>query len=419
MEHTVAPARLAGRVLVPASKSHTIRALIIATLAEGQSILENPLESADTRACVETCRALGAAIDTGDEHRWKVRGTGGALSAPANVIDVGNSGTTLYMSLAAAALGSSWSVFTGDEQIRRRSAGSLLASLVDLGAEAFSTRGNGCAPIALRGPIAGGRTAIACPTSQYLSALLLACPLARGESHITVTELNERPYVAITLDWLDRQGIRYERSGLEKFRIPGGQSYRAFTGPISGDFSSATFFFCAAAVTGATITVAGLDRFDPQGDKAVLDILEAMGCRVRWNENEVEIEGRPLDPIEADLNAIPDALPALAVTACYAGGTSRLGGVPQARLKETDRIAVMREELTRMGARIEEEPDGLVIHGEGGLQGARVDGHGDHRVVMALAVGALAAKGETTISTAEAASVTFPDFFRILDSLRR
>jgi 3-phosphoshikimate 1-carboxyvinyltransferase len=405
-------------VRVPASKSHTIRALIVATLAEGESVLEGPLDSADTRACVEACRALGATVDTNSEIRWKVVGTGGNLRSPENVVDIANSGTTLYMALAAAALGESWSVFTGDEQIRRRPAGNLLHSLVDLGAEAFSTRGDGCAPIVVRGPIVGGTTRIACPTSQYLSALLLACPLASGESRIVVTELNERPYVSITLDWLDRQDIRYEREGLEKFTISGGQKYSAFRGPIAGDFSSATFFFCAAAVTGAKLRICGLDRFDPQGDKAVLDLLEAMGCRVSWEENDVEVEGSALTPIDADLNAIPDALPALAVTACFADGTSRLLGVPQARLKETDRIAVMRQELTRMGAEIEEMPDGLVVHGRGGLQGARVEGHGDHRVVMALAVGALAAAGETIITTAETASVTFPEFFKLLDSLR-
>ena len=417
METVVRPGRLGGTVRIPGSKSHTIRALIVATLADGSSHIEAPLESADTRAALDACRALGATVEE-SEALWKVGGVGGALATPENVIDVGNSGTTLYMAVAAAALGRGWTVFTGDEQIRRRPATNLLAALRDLGAEAFSTRGSGCAPIAVRGPLGGGTTRIACPTSQYLSALLLACPAAEGDSEIVVTELNERPYVSITLDWLDSQGIRYRREGLERFMIPGGQRYSPFRRTVAGDFSSATFFFCAAAVTGSRVTVAGLDPADPQGDKQVLDLLGEMGCAVSWDGTSVTVEGRGLRAIEADLNAIPDALPAMAVAAACAEGTTRLAGVPQARLKETDRIAVMREELSRMGARVEELPDGLVIHG-GGLKGTRVDGHADHRVVMALAVGALAAEGTTTISTSEAASVTFPEFFGLLESLRQ
>ncbi len=414
MKFVVQPSQLSGSVRVPGSKSHTIRASVIAALAEGESELREPLDSLDTRSCVGVCRALGAAIQLGET--WRVAGTGGDLACPEDVIDVGNSGTTLRIGLTLAALGRGWTVFTGDEQIRVRPAGPLLEALRGLGAEAVSTRGNGCAPVLVRGPLRGGTVRIACPTSQYLTSLLIGSPLAEGDVEIEVTELNETPYVEMTLGWLDSQGIRCEREGLRRFRIPGGQSYRAFNTAIPADFSSATFFAVAAAITGSEVTLGGLDRQDTQGDKAALDVLAAMGAEVDWGDDGVTVRGGELRGGEFDLNAIPDALPALAVTACFAQGETRLTNVPQARIKETDRIRAMREELMKMGARVEELPEGLVLHG-GGLNGATVHGRADHRVVMALAVAGTAAEGETEVETAEAAAVTFPSFVDLMTEL--
>ncbi len=450
MKVSITPGRLGGEVAIPASKSHTIRGLLIAALAEGESRLLRPLDSGDARACIAACRALGAEI----EERWTepsadgeeesvraqagnaaagelseliVRGTGGRIASSDRPIDVLNSGTTLYLAAGAAALGSKEIVFDGDKQIRARPIQPLLDSLGQLGASARSLAGNGCAPIAIRGPLSGGLTAIEARTSQYLSSLLMASPLAQGDTEIDVPLLNERPYVEMTLRWLDEQGIRYRNEGFRRFFVPGGQRYRAFTGAVPGDFSSATFFLCAAAVTASTLTLRGLDMRDAQGDKEVVNILARMGCRVEVGEDRITISGpgaegnrgARLVGREIDLNAMPDALPALAVTACFAEGTTRLVNVPQARLKETDRIAVMREELAKMGARIEELPDGLAIEGApGAIRGAEVGGHDDHRVVMALSVAALAAAGPTTIDTAEAAAVTFPGFFRLLESAR-
>jgi len=405
---------IGGAVRIPGSKSHTIRATAIATLAEGTSQIYDPLDSLDTRACVSVCRGLGARIRTGGD--WLIEGTGGRLACPDDVLDVGNSGTTLYVTLSMAALGGGWSVFTGDEQIRARPAGLLLDALRALGAEAVSTRGNGCAPLLVRGPMKGGDVTIECPTSQYLTSLLIATPLAECDTEIEVPLLHERPYVEMTLGWLDAQGVRYEREGFERFRLPGGQAYQAFQKAIPADFSSATFFLCAAAICGSEVTLLGLEEDDTQGDKAVLDYLAAMGAQVEWVEGGVRVRGGGLAGGEFDLNATPDALPAMAVTACLAEGETRLVNVPQARIKETDRLTVMREELTKMGARIEELPDGLVIQG-GGLTGAAVDGRGDHRVVMALAVAGLAADGRTEISTAESVAVTFPTFVELMAGL--
>ena len=418
MDLSVTPAKLAGTVRVPASKSHTIRALILATLADGESTIKNPLVSEDTEACLAACRAIGARVET-EKNQWRVRGSVNNPRTPDDVLDVGNSGTSLYLLTGIAALQERWICFTGDSQIRSRSASALLDSLEDLGAKAFSLKGNGCAPYLVGGCLEGGVTSIECPTSQYLSSLLLAAPLAKGPTTIDVPLLNERPYVEITLSWLDRQNISYKNADFKRFTVPGGQRYSRFEIDMPGDFSSATFFLCAAALTGSNLTVEGLDMTDSQGDKAVVGYLEQMGCDIQIADFSVLVGGGGLKGCDLDLNATPDALPAMAATACFAEGTTRLLNVPQARLKETDRISVMTKELTKLGARIEELEDGMVIRGGKPLHGTQVEGHGDHRVVMALAIAGLGARGVTTVSDSEAAAVTFPDFSRLLKSIQQ
>ena len=403
------PSTLKGEVQVPGSKSHTIRAVAIASLAEGESTIRVPLDSDDTRAAGEAYRALGAEIEV-NPGLWKVRGTGGALRTPENVIDVRNSGVTLRTGMGSCALlREGAAVLTGDEQIRRRPAGPLAQSLNDLGARVRSTRGTGTAPFVVEGRLRGGETSIEAVTSQYLSALLVNCPYADGESVIHVPLLNEAPYVEITLDWIRRQGIELEQDDLCEFRIPGGQQYRPVDRAIPADFSSATFFLGAGALDENEIVLRGLDMSDTQGDKAVVAFVEQMGAEVSVSEDGIRVRAKGLVGCELDLNATPDALPMLAVLGCFARGTTRLVNVPQARVKETDRIAVMAQELGKLGARVEELPDGIVVH-ESKLKGAEVEGHGDHRVVMALAVAGCSVSGRTVVRGAEAAAVTYPEF---------
>jgi 3-phosphoshikimate 1-carboxyvinyltransferase len=410
----VSKSSLKGRVPIPASKSHTIRGLVIASLAEGASRLIAPLDSQDTRSCVRACRALGARIETGAD--WEVTGTAGNLATPDDVVDVGNSGTTLCVTLGAAALGDGYTVFTGDEQIRRRPLQPLVNALEELGAQVYSTRNNGLPPVVARGRIKGGRCFLDAVSSQYLTSLLINTPLAEADTEIDVGVLNEAPYVEMTLRWLGEQGIRYSQEDLKHFVFPGGQRYHAFGKRIPADFSSATFFLCAGAITDADLTLEGLDMNDPQGDKAVVGMLEEMGARVDVEHESIRIRPGDLAGRTLDLNSTPDALPALAVVGCLARGKTRLENVPQARLKETDRIHVMAEELSKMGATIRELPAGLEIEG-GGLNGAKVSGHSDHRVVMALTVAGMAAQGETEVDTAEAAAVTFPSFLGLMQSV--
>jgi 3-phosphoshikimate 1-carboxyvinyltransferase len=408
----VSQSETSGIVRIPGSKSHTIRALFIASLADGISEIINPLISHDALSAVEVCKAFGAEILT-SKTQYTVKGFNGTPQIPDDVINVGNSGTTLRFGVMTAALNEGCSVFTGDYQIRRRPIGPLIDALNNLGAEVFSTRGNGMAPVVVKGKARGGETALDAVTSQFLSSMLINAPLLEQNTLIKVTRLNEVPYVEMTLWWLDKQGIKYENHDFKSFLIRGNQKYQSFTMTIPGDFSSATFFMVQAAISGAEFRLANLDMTDPQGDKSVLTILEDMGAKVTFEDRFIVIRGGRLTGREIDMNTIPDALPAMAVAGCFAAGETRLVNVPQARMKETDRIQVMREELSKMGAQISELPDGLVIK-QSKLKGVPVNGHDDHRVVMALAIAGLNSEGDTIIDTAEAVNVTFPEFIELI-----
>jgi 3-phosphoshikimate 1-carboxyvinyltransferase len=388
----------------------------IASLAEGSSRILAPLESADALAAVDAYRRLGAEIDM-QPDMWCVEGTGGMLRAPDDVIDVKNSGTTMRTVLGSCALlRDGLAVVTGDGQVRSRPAGPLADSLNELGASVRSTRDNGRAPFVIQGRLRGGETTIEALTSQYVTSLLLNTPLSDNDTTIHVPVLNEQPYVQMTIDWLQRQGIQFEHDDMREFRVPGGQSYTTVDRKIPADFSSATFFLAAGALSDNDVILRGLDMNDSQGDKAVVDYLRQMGADVEVQDDLIRVRAGELRGTELDLNATPDALPMMAVVGCFAKGTTTLANVPQARIKETDRIAVMCAELSRMGARIRELEDGLVIE-ESDLAGTELDGHDDHRVVMALTVAGLASRGETVINSAEAVEVTFPSFLNCMTGL--
>ncbi|MHC4353663.1 MAG: 3-phosphoshikimate 1-carboxyvinyltransferase [Planctomycetota bacterium] len=418
MKLIVEKSRLKGTVAIPGSKSHTIRAVAIASLAEGESLIRDPLDSSDTRAAVACYRAMGAEIDTSDPKCWRVSGAGGRIRTPEQIIDVGNSGTTLRVAMGSAALaGADQKIsFTGDEQIQTRPVGPLIDSLNDLGAGCVSLRGNGKVPVEITGKLAGGKTTIAAATSQYLSSLLLCAPLASADTQIDVNLLNEPGYVQMTLDWLDKQQIEYENQQMGRFSIKGNQSYKAFDASVPADFSSATFFLCGAALAGDDVTLLGLDFADSQPDKAVVDYLKTMGADISVGSDSVVVRACGLHGADLDMNETPDALPAMAVTAAFAEGTTKLLNVPQARNKETDRIACMAQELKKMDVEVEELADGLIIEG-GRPKPAVLHGWADHRIVMALSLAGLNLDSRSSIGTAEAISVTFPDYVGLMRNI--
>ncbi len=409
MKLHITPSRLRGEIAVPGSKSHTIRGITAALASTGTCRLHAPLDSADTRSTLEAARLLGARI-VKEKDCWEITGTGGEFSAPGQTIDMGNSGTGLRMLTAMAATGKIPVSFDGDNSLRTRLMAGLLDTLAALGAQIESS--NGRCPLTVRGPLSGGAAKTDGTTSQFLTALLFALPTADGNFRIELPFLNEQPYIHITLNWLQRLGIHVTHSAdLLHWEIPGNQTIFPFERVIPADFSTAAFPLVAGAIAGDGITIRNLDFSDVQGDKAVFAHLESMGASLVRGEELYVAPSRLLEGREIDLNATPDALPAMAVAAAFAQGETRLVNVPQARVKETDRIAVMTAELAKMGVPVRELPDGMIIQGCR-PRGARLDGHGDHRIVMALAVAALGADGKSSIDGAEAAEVTYPEFFR-------
>ena len=418
MKFTVSPSALKGTITIPGSKSNTTRAVFIATLAGGRSEIRNPLASADCLTTVDVCRGFGATIETGKD--WVVQGVGKDLKVPPDVLHMGNSGTTYYIATATAALINGFTVITGDHQIRRRPAGPLVDALNDLGAFVFSTRGGGVAPLVARGVLKGGKAHLPGVNSQWLTPLLINCPLAQGDTEVSVDNLQERPYIDMTMGWLTRQKIEFSREGYERFFIKGRQSYHPFQETIPSDWESATFPLVAAVITDSEVICRGLDTDDYQGDKAIVSILEEMGADItvvdKGKGGIIVKGGKELHGIEIDCGNIPDAPPILAVLGTRAKGKTVLRNLAASRLKETDRSQSIYEELLKMGAKAEMDRDSLTIY-ESGLKGTVINGHTDHRIVMATTVAALTATGATEISDAEYYKISFPNFYEVMTSL--
>ncbi len=417
MKLAVSKSSLSGKVRIPGSKSHTIRGVVFGTLARGNSKLIDPLKSADTLSAVRCCRAIGAEIKLGDNF-WEIEGLGDKPPASEEDLVVGNSGTTMGNLLAVSALGESLITLDGDPSIRSRPFGPLLESIRDLGvAKVESEKNEGKAPISIQGPLTGGETVVDGSTSIYLTPLLVAGPKARAETRLKVEgELKEKGYVQMTLDWLEVVGAQLIEENYSEFRIPPGQSYDPFVEEIPGDFSSAAFPISAAAlVADSKVKITGLDFSDSQGDKALVDFLKQMGANLEIGSEGLIVRSSPqLKGGAFDLSNSPDLLPVMAVLGCLAEGKTSLKNVASARIKETDRIYAMKKELEKMGAKIEEHPDGMTL-ASNELRGARLNGHKDHRIVMALAVAGMAASGESLIQGAESVKVTYPNF---VDSMK-
>ncbi|VTT87549.1 5-Enolpyruvylshikimate-3-phosphate synthase [Halorubrum sp. DM2] len=451
MDVHVTRSELRGTARAPPSKSYTHRALLAAGYSEGATV-ESPLISADTRATARAVSAFGGSVapageadgkegdgvlDLDDADALAVEGFGGRPGVPDDVIDCANSGTTMRLVTAAAALADGTTVLTGDGSLRSRPQGPLLDALADLGVRAESTRGNGRAPLVVAGPLAGGEVAIPGDvSSQYVTALLMAGAVTdEGIEVDLTTALKSAPYVDITLELLADFGVEAipldeagdpldSAAGAAGFSIPGGQTYDPAGGSyaVPGDFSSISYLLGAGAVAaapGETVRIEGA-RPSAQGDAAIVEIVEEMGAAVDWDREagEIAVERAALSGVTVDVGDTPDLLPTIAALGAVADGDTRIENCEHVRYKETDRVSAMAEELGELGAETTEEEDVLTVHGsESDLRGATVDGRADHRIVMALAVAALAADGTTTIRGAEHVDISFPGFFDAVTDL--
>jgi 3-phosphoshikimate 1-carboxyvinyltransferase len=388
--------------------------MTLALLAEGVSRLNRPLLSGDTLATLAAIRAFGAAA--GQDHEDLVV-QGGRLNCPDNVIDAANSGTTIRIMTGIASLLPCYTVLTGDESIRRRPMQPLIDALNQLGVECHSTRGKGLAPLIVKGPNIGTKVSIPGDvSSQFISSLLISAPLKQCDTDIHLTtELKSRPYVEITMEMMARFGVKAEASP-QGFHVDGGQRYQPNVYQVPGDYSSAAFPLVAGALTGQ-VQVTNLDPQDPQGDKAILTILRRFGAKVHGGENSYESSVGTLRGTDVDLGDAPDLFPIVAVLASQAKGESVIRNAEHVRHKESDRISATTEFLNRMGAEIEERKDGCIIHGPCDLRGARIDPRADHRILMAAAVAALVAEGETIIEDGDCFKISYPGFVQDMRSL--
>lgn len=420
MRVSISKSSIKGNVFAPPSKSYTHRAITLAALSE-KAVVHRPLLSADTFATIRASRLFGASIEE-KEDKLLLRGMNGRPQVPDDVIDAANSGTTLRFMTAIAGLTDGITVLTGDSSLRTRPNGPLLEVLNNLGAKACSTRGNERAPIVVKGGIKGSEVEISGSiSSQFISALLIACPLAENNTTLSIIgKLKSRPYVDVTIEMLGLAGIKIhtDDNNGTRFIIPGKQKYSLKEYTIPGDFSSASYLLASAAILeGSEVTVKNLFP-SKQGDKVIIDTLKQMGADITWDMEAgiVTVKGgRKLKAITFDAGATPDLVPTIAVLAAVAEGTSRIENAEHVRYKETDRLKALATELPKMGVCLKEEKDSLTITG-GALQGAEVHGWDDHRIVMSLAMAGMVA-GNTTIDTTESVSISYPGFFKDIQSL--
>lgn len=413
-KYRISRSRLQGTLTIPASKSHTLRSILFAALAHGSSRIESFLPSPDTNAMIEAVRLLGAKVEIQGES-LTIQGFGDKFNVAEDVIQCGNSGQVLRFIGAIAALLPNYTILTGDHSIRHnRPVQPLLDALTKLGATALSSRGDGYAPILIKGPITGRSTTLDGQDSQPVSGLLIAAAFAPHPIEIYVTNPGEKPWIDLTLYWLRRLKIPYHAQNYTHYQMQGNAKIDPFEYRVPGDFSTAAFAIAAALLTQSELLLTNIDMSDIQGDKQIILILEQMGAHFEIDAKQKTLrvlKTAGLRGIRIDVNDFIDTLPILAVIATFAQGTTEITGAAIARKKESDRIHTITQELKKMGANIEERADGVIVQSSN-LHSATLHTYHDHRLVLSLSVAALAAEGESTILGVEAAMKTYPNFYQ-------
>ncbi len=411
-------ARVDGAINLPGSKSVSNRALLLAALACGKTVLTNLLDSDDVRHMLNALSALGINYTlSADRTRCDITGNGGPLRAPGALeLFLGNAGTAMRPLAAALCLGQNEIVLTGEPRMKERPIGHLVDSLRQGGANIDYLEQENYPPLRLRGGFIGGDIEVdGSVSSQFLTALLMTAPLAPKDTIIRVKgELVSKPYIDITLNLMKTFGVEIANHHYQQFVVKGGQQYHS---PgrylVEGDASSASYFLAAGAIKGGTVKVTGIGRKSMQGDIRFADVLEKMGATITWGDDFIACTRGELHAIDMDMNHIPDAAMTIATTALFAKGTTTLRNIYNWRAKETDRLFAMATELRKVGAEVEEGHDYIRITPPAKLQHADIGTYNDHRMAMCFSLVALS-DTPVTILDPKCTAKTFPDYFEQL-----
>ncbi|EAR5246156.1 3-phosphoshikimate 1-carboxyvinyltransferase [Salmonella enterica] len=411
-------ARVDGAINLPGSKSVSNRALLLAALACGKTVLTNLLDSDDVRHMLNALSALGINYTlSADRTRCDITGNGGPLRASGDLeLFLGNAGTAMRPLAAALCLGQNEIVLTGEPRMKERPIGHLVDSLRQGGANIDYLEQENYPPLRLRGGFTGGDIEVdGSVSSQFLTALLMTAPLAPEDTIIRVKgELVSKPYIDITLNLMKTFGVEIANHHYQQFVVKGGQQYHS---PgrylVEGDASSASYFLAAGAIKGGTVKVTGIGRKSMQGDIRFADVLEKMGATITWGDDFIACTRGELHAIDMDMNHIPDAAMTIATTALFAKGTTTLRNIYNWRVKETDRLFAMATELRKVGAEVEEGHDYIRITPPAKLQHADIGTYNDHRMAMCFSLVALS-DTPVTILDPKCTAKTFPDYFEQL-----
>ncbi len=410
------PQSLQGNIEAPRSKAYTHRALLAALLTHGKTRLEKPLVSDDTKRTLDAVQTLGGRVQS-ERNNLLVEGPE-ELLVSTTPIDCGESGATLRFLTAVASISPTETRLTAEPRLAERPISPLLTALRELGAKAQAHQTEAGLEISIKGPLMGGETSLPGDvSSQFVSGLLLAAPLAKSDVIIEIEgRLESRPYVNMTLQVQRRHGITIEASE-NMFRVPAFQEYRPTSHEVPGDFSSISFLLAATGIAGQEISVTGLGDYEAEPDSTLLDFLPTIGLKLEKNGDSIAVGRGRVEPFDFEASDHPDAVPALETLACAAHGVSEITGLKRLQYKESNRLETIPRELGKLGARISVIEDRVRIEGGYGLVGANLSSHDDHRVAMACSVAGLTAKGETIIDDAEVVSKSYPDFYSHLAQL--
>lgn len=415
-------AKIEGEVNLPGSKSLSNRALLIAALAEGTTKITNLLDSDDTRHMLNALQKLGVQYTLSEDRtECVVTGNGGPFETDQPLeLFLGNAGTAMRPMTAALTLGRGEYLLTGEPRMKERPIGHLVDALRQAGAEIAYLENDGYPPLKIcANGLKGGAVEIdGSISSQFLTALLMAAPMAQEDMTIAIVgDLVSKPYIDITLDIMQRFGIEVVNEGYQRFIVKAGQRYKALDHfMVEGDASSASYFLAAAAIKGGQVKVTGIGKNSVQGDVKFADVLEKMGANVEWSEDYIAVSKGELHAIDMDFNHIPDAAMTIATTALFADGTTTLRNIYNWRVKETDRLHAMATELRKVGATVEEGEDYLTITPPKQLKHAAIDTYDDHRMAMCFSLLALDPVS-VTINDPECTAKTFPNYFEVMEAI--